>query len=637
MYDLEPWKRPTGIIENVVPTPPRPDGAEAPAAPVRDTDRVTLDLHRLDAKMTRLVIDREHCPPGSWQYNPTLLEHRGKLVACVRLYLDGNRRENVIGEIDDEGKLVNQRMLRSNALEPQFKWLPGFEDLRLFSVKGRVHAASSVCARTHDGRFRAVMAILDLDEHLTTIQSAHYQESRFAEKNWMPFVQGDIVRFVYQTEPHTIVLRWDEAAHRVTPEPPGATGMIRGGSQLLPLPDGRFLACVHENRAPAGHSVGRYAHRFVLFDKFLQLERKSEMFVFKETGIEFCAGMALWKGKLVLSFGLQDKEAWIAVMNLPDALESVGFFNRSMPDDVETAPELPVVPDEPDTAVEVPHHHAGDDSIAPPAPTPEPSERQPVQYDLEPQKRPVAPDEKKLAAEATKTIAEFRPQTARAPATHTGPSDDAFFTKIIPELPGWCSIDKSRRLADLVEARHARSVVEIGVFGGRSLLALGVGARRVGATVTGFDPYTQSASLEGGQEPVHEEWWKDRSAGGSVDYEATYKVAQEACMRLVGVGVVRAKSLAAVDSYRPGTVDVIHIDGNHSEETSCADVKAWLPKLSLGAIIIMDDVGWETTMKSQKLLEASGCMELERVVQKTPDGRVAESWAVYQAFGSRLK
>ncbi len=633
MYDLEPWKRPTGIVENVVPTPPRPDGAESPVGPARDTDRVSLDIHRLDAKLHQLVIDREHCKPGDWAYNPSLFVHRGKLVASVRLYLEGNRRENVIGEIDDEGKLVNQRTLRSDALEPPFKWLPGFEDLRLFSVRERVHAAAAVCARTHDGRFRAVMAILDLNDDLTKILSAHYQESRFAEKNWMPIVEDDVVRFVYQTEPHTIVLRWDQAAHRVMPEPPGVTGTIRGGSQLLKLPDGRHLACVHENRAPAGHSVGRYTHRFVLFDKFLQLERKSEMFVFKETGIEFCAGMALWKGKLALSFGLQDKEAWIAVMNLPDALESVGYFAKMH------APEAPEpeadVPDSVPTAVEVPKPHIGDDSMVPPPPT-----EQPVQYDLEPQKRPLALDEDKFAAEAAKTGAEFKPPVAHgqcAPAPHTGPSDDAFFMKIIPELPGWCSVDKSRRLADLVEHRNARTVVEIGVFGGRSLIALGVGARRVGAMVVGFDPYSQAASLDGANSAENDAWWRDRAAGGMVDYEGVYKVACDATTRLPGVNLVRARSLNVVDNYKPGTVDVIHIDGNHSEETSCADVKAWLPKLSLGAIIVMDDVGWATTVKAQKILEATGCKELECVVIKTYEAQVSEPWAVYQCVGSKLK
>lgn len=635
MYDLEPWKRPTGIVENVVATPPRPDEAETPGAPHRDTDRVSLDIHRLEATMLPLIVDLEHCPSNGWQYNPSLLAHKGKLFACVRLYLNGERRENVIGEIDQKGKLVNQRVLRSTVLEPPFKWLPGFEDLRLYSVGNRVHATAAVCARTHDGRFRAVMAILDLDDDLTTIQAAHYQESRFAEKNWMPIVHDGIVRFVYQTEPYAIVLRWDAQTHRVTPEPPGATGMIRGGSQLLLLPDGRYLACVHENRAPAGHSIGRYAHRFVLFDKFLQFERKSELFVFKETGIEFCAGMALWAGKLVLSFGLQDKSAWLAVMNLPDALDAVGYFDtmtRATPKPPETpAPIVPeaVIPDPEITSVEVPRPHVGDETLPPPPPV-----EAPVQYDLEPQKAPRPIDETKLAVEATKTVAEFRhtPNThgERAP-TSVGPSDEEFFTKIIPGLPGWCWPAKSRRLADLVADRHARTVVEIGVFGGRSLLALGVGARRVAATVTGVDPYVQSASLEGANAPENDEWWKDRSAGGSVDYEAVFKAAREAAALVSGVRVVRAKSLDLVATYGAGTVDVIHIDGNHSEETSCADVHAWLPKMSLGGIIVMDDIRWETTAKAQRMLVEAGCSLLEESVG--PEG----SYAIYQCVGARLK
>lgn len=319
----ELWNRPSGMQEHVKPDPPRLDPGPIPAGPTRDTDHVDIEIHRLATEMHPLVVDREHCPPGGWQFNPSLCVHAGRLFASVRLYIDGCRRENVLGEVAPDWTLVRQRTLKSRALEPAFKLL-GFEDLRLFTLGRRMHAFASVYAKTQDGVFRSLAAILDFDEELTAITDAHYQQSPSSEKNWMPIVTGDRVRFVYQTEPRTIVLDYDQETHRVTPAPPGSGGMIRGGSQLLPLPDGRYLACVHENRRPIGRAVGRYVHRFVLFGSDLRLQAKSEMFIFRETGIEFCGGIAMWEGKLVLSVGLQDKEAWLAVMDLNDALLTVG-------------------------------------------------------------------------------------------------------------------------------------------------------------------------------------------------------------------------------------------------------------------------------------------------------------------------
>lgn len=260
-----------------------------------------------------------------------------------------------------------------------------------------------------------------------------------------------------------------------------------------------------------------------------------------------------------------------------------------------------------------------------------------MNYDLEPQKRPRAPDAEVLAAEAALAVTEFSVLTGGAAPSVQGPSDEDVFTKIIPNLPGWCSEAKARRLARLVVDRHARVAVEIGVFGARSLLALGVGGRVARAQVIGIDPYTADASLAGKNAPENDAYWQDRARGGQIDYEDIFRKACAAAAMFPNVRILRAKSLDAASVFDPGTVDLIHIDGNHSEETSCADVRAWLPKMSLGGIVIMDDVGWETTRAAQKLLTDSGCKELERVVHKTNSGNIEESWAVYQCVGSHLK
>ena len=204
------------------------------------------------------------------------------------------------------------------------------------------------------------------------------------------------------------------------------------------------------------------------------------------------------------------------------------------------------------------------------------------------------------------------------------PSDEDFFRRIIPGLLGWCSEEKARRLAQIVRHRRARTVVEIGVFGGRSLVALGVGGRHVGARVVGIDPYAAAASLEGKNSAENDEWW------ARVDYEAVYRDAQNAAS-LVGASVMRAKSIDVAPLFDAGGVDVIHIDGNHSEETSTEDVRVWLPKLALGAFIIFDDIAWSTTNRAQKMILDAGCVLVDSRIAKD------ESWGVFQAVGVDLK
>ncbi len=46
----------------------------------------------------------------------------------------------------------------------------------------------------------------------------------------------------------------------------------------------------------------------------------------------------------------------------------------------------------------------------------------------------------------------------------------------------------------------------------------------------------------------------------------------------------------AVDVTDP--IDLLFIDGDHSYEGCCSDIKTWLPKIKAGGTIIFHDYGW---------------------------------------------
>lgn len=196
---------------------------------------------------------------------------------------------------------------------------------------------------------------------------------------------------------------------------------------------------------------------------------------------------------------------------------------------------------------------------------------------------------------------------------------ETIISQELPGLPGWCTCVKGARMAEL--ARGANLCVELGVFGGRSLVAIALSLKDSPndfGRVDGIDPYTPTAALEGANSPENDLWW------GQLDYEAVARAAQEALYRLELMPyarLVRMLSRDVVGFYADGTVDFLHLDANHSEATSCEDVALWAPKIRPdGGYLVFDDTDWATTQKAQQDLEMLDFQMIENHVQ----------WKVYR-------
>jgi predicted GH43/DUF377 family glycosyl hydrolase len=136
----------------------------------------------------------------------------------------------------------------------------------------------------------------------------------------MPFVLDDALHLVYTCGP-TVVMRCDPGTGALAviaeSDAPGEASAFRGGSQGVAVDDG-FLFAVHEvQRAPRSLL---YLHRFVLLDGSLRLAAVSPRFTFTGDHVEFCAGMARRGEELVLSFGVSDAAAGLAVVPLGAAV-----------------------------------------------------------------------------------------------------------------------------------------------------------------------------------------------------------------------------------------------------------------------------------------------------------------------------
>jgi len=77
---------------------------------------------------------------------------------------------------------------------------------------------------------------------------------------------------------------------------------------------------VHEARHRPDNQKRYYQHRFVLFNAISEVQSISLPFVFHAKQIEFAAGLA-WHPdvkRLVISYGVADKEAWLATVDVHD-------------------------------------------------------------------------------------------------------------------------------------------------------------------------------------------------------------------------------------------------------------------------------------------------------------------------------
>ncbi len=195
----------------------------------------------------------------------------------------------------------------------------GFEDPRPIIWRGDLWCISSVRQLNPDGRAEMVLArIADTPQGKKVLTDWRVLASGMPvqwEKNWMPQVIGDELRFIYSVGPTRIISESGDVLVQETPSV--AVENFRGGSQAIPFDDG-WLMVIHEWEVV--RSRRHYFHRFVWFDENNQLSRISRRFFFKRIASEFVAGLTwhLTGDRLVVSFGIDEHEPTLAVVDACD-------------------------------------------------------------------------------------------------------------------------------------------------------------------------------------------------------------------------------------------------------------------------------------------------------------------------------
>ena len=220
------------------------------------------------------------------------------------------------------------------------------------------------------------------------------------------------------------------------------------------------------------------------------------------------------------------------------------------------------------------------------------------------------------------TKSDLSPSHEVATALANLPSIDSAFTPEAPgdylarivsvnqSLAGWCIPQKAMDLAHLILRRQPAVVVELGVFGGRSLLPQIMACSYAGfGVVYGIDAWSRTAALEGmdaskEQDRAHIEWW------GKVDLDGVRAGCSKAIEALPSAWshtvIMQGRSELIAPLFKGESIDVLHIDGNHTELASCRDVRLWFPRVKPGGFIWFDDAAWASVGAALGILVGRG-------------------------------
>lgn len=157
--------------------------------------------------------------------------------------------------------------------------------------------------------------------------------------------------------------------------------------------------------------------------------------------------------------------------------------------------------------------------------------------------------------------------------------------KTVPD--GWCDVPKAITLAAYTTALKADTILEIGVFGGRSAFPMMEACKhKDSGLVICVDPWSIPASVEGQVAKVDTDWW------GTVNHELVYQrfVSNVVRLRLEKFCEIhRMKSCDFAPPKRP--IDIAHIDGNHGPD-AVLDTRKYAPLVRSEGLVVLDDLNW---------------------------------------------
>jgi len=255
--------------------------------------------------------------------NPGICKHGNKYKIIFRTW--GKNYSSL--EISDfeNGRISYPRPIENNSPEGCMIY-SGFEDPRVFVMNGDVHAL--VTARTDTCHFQPFL--LNIDKNITQKINPLFDYENKNVKNWSPFIEENNEQlYTVSINPHIIakIENGDAIVKYIT------SNDILSGTSLQPYFFRGSVGCVktsigllgtaHIVLNPNDYSKRRYQNFFYKVQETPPYSITDVSSYFKLDSvyqIEFLCGMALGldNNSLIMTFGIEDKNAQICIVNLDE-------------------------------------------------------------------------------------------------------------------------------------------------------------------------------------------------------------------------------------------------------------------------------------------------------------------------------
>jgi cephalosporin hydroxylase len=167
------------------------------------------------------------------------------------------------------------------------------------------------------------------------------------------------------------------------------------------------------------------------------------------------------------------------------------------------------------------------------------------------------------------------------------------------EIPGWLTPEVGAAMRNLIWKVKPEVCVEIGVFAGKSLINTALALKENGhGVVYGIDPWRLDVALAGAS-PDEFDW--NKADLDAVHYDCMRAIWEHGVERFAVV--IRTQSREAQYLFPIESIEILYIDGGHSEDSSVDDVTWYLPRVKLGCHVWLDDTNYDSLQKAIGIVE----------------------------------
>ena len=214
----------------------------------------------------------------------------------------------------------------------------GLEDCRFFTWSPREGSDDRlwlIATSHHYHPYREsqmIMAEVDIDNNkILSVQplTPPPGKEQNTQKNWLPFSYNNKLLFIYLFGPEFIILQFKAKGQCTVFKKeslPLYLENLRGSCPPIEFKDGYLLLTHYKHWLSPIHL--RYYSRFIYLDKDLNITKMSNSVYFINDNIEFPTQMLIHNDKLLISMGVDDKEAALIKCDLQDVNDSLIDINE---------------------------------------------------------------------------------------------------------------------------------------------------------------------------------------------------------------------------------------------------------------------------------------------------------------------